>query len=103
VIIIETWTGNWTPLNYEGYEEYLIREGTHPGYGGYTYGFIFNNGYGASVIKHDCSYGNVDDLFELAVLNAYGDIVYIEEIGEDVIGWLTNEEVIEYFERIRRL
>lgn len=93
----------WTPLNYKGYEDNLIHKGTHPGYGGYTYGFMFNNGYGASVIKHGSSYGNADDLFELAVLNAYGDIVYIEEISDDVVGWLTNEEVIEYFERIKNL
>jgi hypothetical protein len=103
VIIIETWTGSWTPLNYEGYEEYLIHKGTHSGYGGYQYGFMFENGYGLLVCKHDCTWGNVDDLFEIATIDTNGDLILIEEVGKEAIGWLTNEEVIEYFERIRRL
>ena len=99
---METWTGSWTPLNYEGFEQYLIKEGSHIGYGGFVYEFKFDNNYGASVVKHDCSYGNVDDLFELAVLYN-GQITYNEDLTQDVIGWLTQDEVIGHLEYIKNL
>jgi hypothetical protein len=93
---------DYTPLNYEGFEQYLIKEGSHIGYGGLAYEFKFDNNYGASVIKHDCSYGNVDDLFELAVLYD-GQITYDTDFTQDVIGWLTQDEVIEFLEHIKNL
>lgn len=69
----------------------------------YVHRFKFENGYGASVIKHFGSYGYKDDLFELAVLDKNGNLCYDTPITNDVIGYLTNEEVLEYLERIRRL
>jgi hypothetical protein len=92
----------YTALNYEGFGQYLIKEGSHIGYGGLVYEFKFDNNYGASVIKHDCSYGNVDDLFELAVLYD-GQITYDTDFTQDVIGWLTQDEVIEFLEHIKNL
>ena len=94
---------NWTPLNYEGFEQYLMQKSTHKFLGGFQYEFQFDNGFGASVIKHDGSYGNVDDLFELAVLNENGEITYDTYIADNVLGWLTNEEVIECFKQIQSL
>lgn len=93
----------WTPLNYEGFEQHLMKKSTHKHFGGFQYEFQFDNGFGASVIKHNESYGNVDDLFELAVLNEYGEITYDTYIADNVIGWLTNEEVIECFKQIQSL
>lgn len=94
---------NWTPLNYEGFEQYLIKKSTHKFLGGFHYEFQFDNGFGASVIKHDLSYGNVDDLFELGVLDENGELTYETVITDNVIGWLTNEEVIDYFKAIQSL
>jgi hypothetical protein len=94
---------HWTPLNYEGFEQHLMKKSTHKHFGGFQYEFQFDNGFGASVIKHNESYGNVDDLFELAVLNEDGEITYDTYIADNVIGWLTNEEVIDYFKAIQSL
>ena len=69
--------------------------------------FKFENGYGASVVKHEHSYGNEDDLWELAVIvfNANGgwEITYNTSVTGDVVGWLSNKEVQEYLEKIQAL
>ena len=90
----------YTLLNYEGFEQYLLDSNVFCD--GYCYEFQFENNYGASVIKHSFSYGNEQDLFELAVLNDR-EITYDTDIANDVIGWLTNEEVIDYFKAIQLL
>lgn len=73
----------------------------------YQWIFKFENGYGASVIKHWGSYGFDDDLFELAIIEFYGDstyhITYDTPITDDVIGYLNNDEVMEYLEKIKKL
>lgn len=107
-----------TPLNYEGFEKYYIvnkelensacgwKSGTH------QWLFKFENGYGASVIKHYGSYGFEDDLFELAVIKfnnpskLYGNIfhlVYDTPITNDVLGYLTNNDVLRYLIKIQGL
>ena len=92
---------SYTLLDYTGFEKYLIDSNVYCN--GYAYTFKFKNGYGASVIKHDYSYGGSLDLFELAVLNEYDKITYDTEITDDVIGDLTNEEVLILLERIKQL
>lgn len=70
------------------------------------YVFRFENDYGASLIKRPGSYGYRKDLWELAVLYFDGDereITYDTEITDDVLGYLTDEEVIMYLEQIRDL
>lgn len=62
------------------------------------YTYCFPNGYGASVIKKkDISYGWLYDLWELAVLRFYNDgtfdLVYDTPITNDVLGFLTDNEV----------
>ena len=52
---------------------------------GYTY--QFENGYGASVVKHDSSYGGKQGLYEIAVLDSTGDLCYSTPITDDVIGY----------------
>ena len=67
--------------------------------------YVFPNGYGASVI--DSGYGSDQGLFEVAVLKKVTDndykLCYDTPITDDVIGWLTNEQVIELLEQIKEL
>ena len=91
----------YTKLNYEGFEQYLISEGGNF-FGGYAYEFKFENNYGASIIKHNFSYGHEDDLFELAVLYD-SKITYSTEITGDVLGYLDNDEVLAILNQIKEL
>ena len=63
--------------------------------------------YGASRIKHLGSYGYENDLWELEVLIWWDDhncnLTYDTEITNDVIGYLTNEQVQNLLERISNL
>lgn len=82
------------------YKKYLV---SISNYGfGLRYVFLFENGYGASVVKNIFSYGNTRNLFELAVLKD-GQICYETEITDDVIGYLTNRQVLRILERIKEL
>lgn len=66
----------------------------------------FDNGYGASVLCLPGSYGYQQGLFELAVLSFYEDdyeINYNTPITDDVLGWLTQEDVDRYLEKIEGL
>ena len=60
---------------------------------GYQLLYTFDNGYGASVVKHDFSYGGKNGKYELAVLDKDGSLCYDTPITEDVIGHLTMGEV----------
>ena len=62
----------------------------------------FPNGYGASVIMGDFSYGGNRGLYELAVLKS-DDICYDTPIASDVIGYLTRDEVSDVMRRIQEL
>lgn len=63
----------------------------------------FENGYGASVVSHTHSYGGKAGLFELAVLDSDGEITYDTPVTDDVIGYLTPEEVTEALAFIQSL
>lgn len=69
----------------------------------YSHRFKFKNGYGASVIKHYGSYGYEEDLFELAVLDSNDNLCYDTPLTDNVIGYLTNDEVLELLEQIKNL
>ena len=92
-------------LNYEGFENNLIEKSRH--LGGIQYLFKFENNFGASVVKHSGSYGHEEDLWELAVIEYYRDgewyLTYDTYITDDVIGWLTDEDVRELLTKIREL
>lgn len=93
-------------LNYEGFDAYLVKRSERTYFGGVSYIFRFDNDYGASVIKHCFSYGNEQDLWELAVIKWRGydwDLVYDTPITDDVIGCLTDEDVRELLGRIKGL
>ena len=84
---------------------------------GALYQKYFNNGYATSVICHNGSYGGEQGLFELGLLridpneiDESGKPVYefvsVDEItGEDdtVVGWLTEENVLNLQEKISQL
>jgi len=55
----------------------------------------FDNGYGASVVCHSFSYGGKNGLYELAVLGKDGDLTYDTPVTNDVLGYLTPDEVTE--------
>ena len=80
--------------------EYLIETNKHMD--GIQKVYQFPNGYGASVIKHDYSYGGKSGLWELAVLNE-GELDYSTDITEDVIGHLAWEQVEKLLESIKNL
>lgn len=64
------------------------------------------NDYGASVIQNPYSYGGRDGLWELAVIAWDGDnwsICYDTPITDDVLGYLTEEEVTETLVKIKAL
>lgn len=67
----------------------------------------FDNGYGASVVFHSGSYGSDQGLKELAVIKFYdGDkwhLCYDTEITDDVLGYLTNEDVADLLVQIEAL
>jgi len=70
-------------------------------HGGVQHTYKFPNGYGASVIKHEYSYGGTDGLWELAVLDTEDEITYHTPITQDVIGHLTWDNVEKYLQEIK--
>jgi len=64
--------------------------------------FEFVNGYGASIIRHEFSYGSEDGRWELAVLKD-DDLCYDTPITDNVIGYLTEDEVIPILAQIAAL
>ena len=91
-------------LNYEGFEQNLSKEQRL--HDGVQYMFRFDNGYGASVVKHFGSYGSNADLWERAVIKYTGErwhLTYDTDITDDVEGWLTDANVRDLLERIKNL
>lgn len=65
--------------------------------------YTFDNGYGASVICNQSSYGGDNGLFELAVLDKNGNICYDTPITSDVIGYMTHDHVVRVLKDIESL
>lgn len=60
----------------------------------------FDNGYGVSVLLGDLFYSNGVDTYEVAVLaNDY--ICYDTPITDDVVGYITEDEVTEIMEKLQ--
>ena len=72
-------------------------------FGGIQKIYQFGNGHGASVVKHDGSYGGEHGLWELAVLDAAGDLDYTTKITSDVIGHQTDEDIQSLLTEISKL
>jgi hypothetical protein len=74
--------------------------------GGIQYLAFYPNGYGASIVQHQFSYGRDRGLWELAVIKGNEeewDICYTTPITSDVKGFLTESEVNELLTRIESL
>lgn len=65
--------------------------------------YAFDNGYGASVVRHEYSYGGDVGLWELAVLGQDGHLTYDTPVTDDVIGRLEWEEVESLLAQIESL
>ena len=68
--------------------------------------YKFHNGYGASVVRHSFSYGEDKGLWELAVIRYNGDhfdIDYSTPITDDVLGYLSEEDVDTILDKIAAL
>ncbi|MFG2676949.1 hypothetical protein [Streptomyces sp. NPDC048445] len=61
----------------------------------------FPNGYGASVI--DDGYGSEEGLYELAVLDTAGHVTSETSIANDVVGWLTRDDLLAMLQQIADL
>ena len=73
------------------------------GEGAVQYIYKFLNGYCASVVRHNSSYGNNKGLYELAVLDKDGSLCYDTPITDDVIGSLKFEEAEDICYKISQL
>ena len=81
----------------EGYKrKYNIHNGV-----GYVY--EFENGYGASVVSHDVSYGGDRGLSEIEILYSKGGLCYSTPITDDVVGYAGVQTVYETLDRIKSL
>jgi hypothetical protein len=64
----------------------------------------FDNGYGASIVRHNYSYGSKEGLYELAVLDDNGKLHYDNPVANgDVRGYLNESEVTELLKQIQEL
>jgi hypothetical protein len=72
-------------------------------HGGHQWRFKFANGYGASVIVNEYSYGGREGLYEVAILDKEGEIDYTTPIASDVIGHLTEDDVSDVLYEISSL
>lgn len=97
-------------------DEFKVSEGPHHFGEGTQRLYRFPNGYGASVVrfmitmhdgtKHSGSYGSEDGLWELAIIKWDGeefDLVYSTSVADDVIGYLTDDEVLAVLKEIMEL
>ena len=76
----------------------------HPNWRGATQArHIFDNGFGVSVITGSNSYTSESAPYELAVLDAEGDVNYDTPITDDVLGHLTEDDVDELLARVEDL
>ena len=70
---------------------------------GVALAYKFENGYGASVVSHDGSYGGKRGLWEIAVLDAEGDLCYHTPVTQDVIGHVAEEDIQAILQEISEL
>lgn len=70
---------------------------------GYKKVYKFGNGYGASVVCSQFSYGGDKGLFEVAVLDMAGNIVYDTPVTGDVVGFLDFDGVAKTLQEIQNL
>lgn len=98
-------------MNKFGLEFYKDNSSNDGYYSTEQYIYKFDNGYGASVVCQRgfgriLTYGSEEKPWELAVLKYNGedsDLCYETEITDDVLGYLTDEDVENYLKQIQAL
>lgn len=69
--------------------------------GGIHYTYKFDNGYGLSLIQNMMSHGHALGLYETALTNERGGLIYDKELGyDDVKGYLTEEDALKEIYRV---
>ena len=63
----------------------------------------FDNGFGVSVVSHSYSYGGRSGLYEVAVLDSNDELTYDTPVTNDVIGYLTEEDVSDVMKQVQEL
>ena len=63
----------------------------------------FDNGFGVSVVSLSYSFGGRDGLYEIAVLDSDDNITYETPVTNDVIGYLTEEDVTDVMKQVQEL
>lgn len=63
----------------------------------------FPNGFGASIVSNDMSYGGKAGLFEIAVVDSKGNLTSDTDITDNVLGWLDEKDVERTLDAIRQL
>lgn len=68
----------------------------------------FSNGYGASIVRGPYTYGGPSGEYELAVLHGGtevgdGSLCYATSVTDDVLGWLSENEIIGKLHEIVKL
>jgi hypothetical protein len=86
-------------LNYKTFEDIDFQ----PNWAGIAGKIMFENGYGASVIRNAHSYGGNIGLYELAIFDNDGKLTYDTPITGDVLGFLSPKEVTNYLIQIQDL
>ena len=70
--------------------------------GGPFYHVTYPNGFTVSIVKHFGSYGAEYGLWEGAVIRG-GELCYDTDITSDVVGFLSDEDAINFASAVRRL
>lgn len=63
----------------------------------------FDNGFGVSVVSHTYSYGGKRGLYEIAVLDKNGELIYDTPVTNDVIGNLSETGVTNIMKEVQEL
>lgn len=63
----------------------------------------FDNGFGVSVLCGNSFYSNGIDTYELAIINKDGRIDYHTGITDDVMGYLTEQEVSDVMRKVQMI
>lgn len=64
---------------------------------------MFDNGYGASVVKGEYTYGGKEGLYELGVLDKDGKLTYDTPVTSDIEGYLSEDDVTILMKQIQNL
>jgi len=88
-------------------DEFKVKDRAHPaGMGGTQKLYKFPNGYGASVVQFMGSYGYDEGKWELGVVKWNDDnfkLTYDTPITDDVLGFLTWQDVEKHLAEIKSL